>query len=105
VVLELQQGHGTRRQQPSGISRRMGHHRMQRLQNNTSRTVMERRNDTRLSERPNLGWSLLGLCGLVGESPVGSVLNPTYAFQVGIIPMMSILVPPGLSSGNAKEIS
>ena len=55
MVLELQQGHGTRCKQSPWFGRRMGHYRMQGLQSNASRTVMERWDDTRFPQRTNIG--------------------------------------------------
>ena len=49
VVLELQQGHGTRCKQSPWLGRWMGHYRLQGLQSNTSRAAMERWDDTRFS--------------------------------------------------------
>ena len=58
VVLDLQQSHGTRRKQPSRLSRRMDHDCMQGLQNSTSRTTMERRPDAKFPQGTNLDRQL-----------------------------------------------
>src|SRR5713226_1112630 len=58
VVLDLQQGHGTRRKQSPWFSWWMGHYRLQGLQSDASRAAMERWADARIPHRPSLGLAL-----------------------------------------------